>query len=74
MVHKGLEGAIEVGGGLGRGAKTHIRAEVVSALGASCAGVLAAGDTTLDGDTGTDVKVRGRVRTKGSDDASCFMA
>ena len=74
MVHECLEGAIEVGGGLGRGAKTHIGAEVVFALGASCAGVLAAGDTTLDGNTGTDLEVRRRVRPKGGDDASCFMA
>ena len=74
MVHECLEGAIEVGSSFRRGAKTHVGAEVVSALIASCAAVLVAGDTTLDGDAGADLEVGGRIRPKGSDDASCFMA
>ena len=49
-------------------------AEIVSALGASCAAVLVARNTTLDSNAGSDLEVRGRVRPKGSDDASCFMA
>jgi hypothetical protein len=57
VVHEGLEGAVEVGGCLRRGAKTHVGAEVVSALAASCAGVLVAGNAALDGDAGPDLEV-----------------
>ncbi len=57
VVHECLEGAIKVRGGLGRGAKSHMGAEIVSALGASCAGVLVAGDTTLNSNAGSDLEV-----------------
>lgn len=74
MVHECLEGAVEMRGGLCRGAEAHMGAEVVSALLASCTGVVVAGDTTLDGDAGADLEVGRCVRPQGGDYPSCFMA
>jgi len=55
VVHECLEGPVEMGGGLCRGAEAHVGAEVVSALLAPCTSVLVvAGNTALDGDAGAD--------------------
>jgi len=70
VVHECLEGSVEMRGGLCRGAETHLGAEVVSSLLATCAGVVVARNATLDGDAGVDLEVRGRVRPQGSDNAS----
>ena len=75
VVHERLEGPVEMRGGLCRGAEAHVRAEVVSALLASCTAVqVVARDAALDGDAGADLEVRWRVRPEGGDYASCFMA
>jgi len=74
VVHKCLEGAVEVRGRLGRGAETHIGAEVVPAFLASYTGiVVVAGNAALDRDAGTDLEVGGRVRPQSGDNPRGFM-